>query len=364
MKVVYIAAIDYSKKEYFGVYKKIEGQIKAFNELNFDIDSILIKDSKIIINNNVIDRKLSKPWYSGFHKLLLKEYKGLLLKYEFVYIRFSRNDINFLRLLRYLSANNIKVIVEIPTYPYDKEFDYNFKQSIYRIVDKYVTKNMYKYTYRIATTNSLDKIYNIDTIQIRNGVDTDSINITSSIKNNDVINFVGIANLSKWHGYDRMINGLSNYYKDKRINKEIHFYVIGEGVEKENLIRLTNRLCLNNYVHFLGAKIGKELDRIVDDMHIGVSSLALFRAGGGHDPIKTKEFLAQGLPVIVGYNDKLVDMALPYVIKVDECDEAIDFNYIIERFNNIEYKNLEIRDYAEKMLSWRLQMSKVVNLIR
>ena len=364
MKGVYIAAIDYEKKEYFGVYKKIKGQIKAFSQLGFNVDSILIKDSKIIIKNNIIDKKLPKPWYSGFHKILLKEYKNILLKYEFVYIRFSRNDINFLKLLRYLSANNIKVIVEIPTYPYDKEFDYNLKQNIYRIIDKYVSRNMYKYTYKIATTNSLDKIYNIDTVQIRNGVDTDSINITSSIKNNDVINLVGIANLAKWHGYDRVINGMSNYYRNKTVDKEVHFYVIGEGLEKENLIKLTNSLCLSKYVHFLGAKIGKELDNIVGDMHIGVSSLALFRAGGGHDPIKTKEFLAQGLPVIVGYNDKLVDMTLPYVIKVEECNEAIDFNYIVERFNNIECESLEIRHYAEKMLSWKAQMSKVVNLIR
>ena len=81
---------------------------------------------------------------------------------------------------------------------------------------------------------------------------------------------------------------------------------------------MVNVFSLNEYVHFVGSRIGSELNLIMDKADIGVSSLALFRAGGGHDPIKTKEFIARGIPVILGYEDKLVDMNLPYIMKVNE----------------------------------------------
>lgn len=364
MKGLYIAAIDLNKEEYFGVYKKIQGQLKAFNLLGAKMDSAFIKDLKIIKNGNIIDKALVKPWYIGFHKLLLQELKKSSLNYDFIYIRFSRNDIYFLKLIKYLSRNNIKIIVEIPTYPYNEEFDYSIKQNIYRIIDKYVTNKMHKYVYRIATTNSIDEIFGVKTIQIRNGVDTESIKVVDGTSDKDKINLVGIANLSKWHGYDRVINGIAEYYKENKTKPEVNFYIVGEGNEKVNLINLTNKLKVNKYIHFVGAKRGNDLDKIVNDMHIGVSSLALFRAGGGHDPIKTKEFIAQGLPVIVGYDDKLIDMTLPYILKVPSSEEAINIDEIIKKFNSIQETSQEIRKYAEKNLSWKSQMNKVIALFK
>ena len=53
-------------------------------------------------------------------------------------------------------------------------------------------------------------------------------------------------------------------------------------------------------------------------MHIGVSSLALFRAGGGHDPIKSKEFVAKGMPVIIGYKDKALSSNLEFIYENKE----------------------------------------------
>lgn len=363
MKGIYIAAIDYNKPNYFGVYKKIRGQIKALKNLEVEVDSILIKDSKMIINKTPIDKKIPRPFYIGFHKLILKELKRELLKYDFAYLRFSRNDIYFLKLIKYLSKNNIKTIVEIPTYPYDKEFDYSLKQNIYRIIDKFVTANMFKYTDRIATTNSIDSIFNIETIQIRNGVCLDSIDIVNeNINNKDSINFVGVANLAKWHGYDRLIKGISNYNSSQDI-KQVNFYIIGEGEEKENLVKLTKELNLENNIHFLGAKRGNELKEFLYNMDIGVSSLALFRAGGGHDPIKTKEFLAQGFPVMLGYDDKLVDMSLPYIFKVSENNDDIHVDKIVKLYDELNISGQDIRKYAEDNLSWESQMKKIVNIL-
>ena len=361
MKGIYIAAIDYNKSNYFGVYKKITGQLKALRQLDIDVDSILIKDSRIVTSDCVIEEKIPRPLYMGFHKLILKYFSKKLLEYDFVYLRFSRNDIYFLKLIKYLSKNNIKVIVEIPTYPYNEEYDYSFKQNVYRTVDKYVTMQMHKYVYRIATTNSIDEIFNINTIQIRNGVDLEEIAFLDKEWNTDCINLVGIANLAKWHGYDRIIRGISDYKLLNKNYKKVNFYIIGDGDEKENLVKLTEKLNLVEQVHFLGPKRGVELTKTLYNMDIGVSSLALFRAGGGHDPIKTKEFLAQGFPVILGYDDKLIDMNLPYILTVPKNDDAVVIEDIVKFYESLDISKSDIRQYAEDYLSWTAQMKKVID---
>ena len=178
-----------------------------------------------------------------------------------------------------------------------------------------------------------------------NGIDISNIPLVNNRQDTNQINMIGMANLAIWHGYDRVIKGLYEYYQNNNV-KKVHFYIVGDGKEKENLIKLTNQLKLNETVHFLGSKNGKELDRIFDNMDIGVSSLALFRAGGGHDPIKSKEFLGRGIPVLMGYNDKIINMNLPYVYKVEENDSSIDIEDLINTYN----KSIEIPIQLEDML--------------
>lgn len=363
MKGLYIARIDEEYSLDLGVGKKIRGQIHAFNELGYDIDYLRLVDKTVKFN----DKSFNKVKYRffgcrHFYKVIKNiDYKNID-EYDFIYIRYIQGNISLYNIIKYFSKRNKKIIIEIPTYPYNTEFNkMTLRRFIVGNLDKYITKRIHKYVFRISVTNTHEEIFGIKTININNGIDLRELPIIDK-KENNKINMIGIANLARWHGYDRVINGLADYYNNEFIDKkDVNFYIVGEGSEKSNLMMITKEQNIDDKVHFLGAKSGKELDRIFDDMHIGVSSLALFRAGGGHDPIKSKEFLGRGIPVMLGYEDKLIDMNLPYVFKVDENNTAIDIENIVSRYKACDYiKNNEIRKYAEEFLTWKFQMNKII----
>lgn len=374
MKGLYIHDIDFVlRPEYRGVSKKIDAQINAFKSLSVDMDLIHVENNNIKIADKEVGINIGKYkfgrikntfFFSNICKLLKNNKIINLNRYDFVYIRFSMANIGMYYLIKFLFKSNLKVILEVPTFPYKDELSNNFINFILKNIDDMIWRKLYKYVYRIAVTNDLRKLYGVNTVSIYNGVDLDSIKVSKNISDNEIINVTGIANISKWHGYDRLIKGLSNYYSSNNsIKQKIHFNIVGEGEEKANLENLSKELMVTDYVHFLGYRSGEDLDTVMDGTNIGISSLALFRAGGGHDPIKSKEFIARGLPVVLGYNDKLIDMSLSYVIKVPENDEAIDVGYIIDRYKRINVSNSEVRLYAEKNLSWRSQIAKVISSI-
>lgn len=361
MKGLYIARIDEKYSLDFGVAKKIIGQIDAFNDLGHKIDYLRLSNKQVMFNNQKFEKvKYRFLAYGNFYRLLKKKYKNK--NYDFIYIRYVKGNLNLYRIIKMFSKKGTKVIVEIPTYPYDTEVvGFNIRNFIECIIDKYVILRLKNYVFRISVTNTHKEIFGIKTININNGID---LRYLPLIKNENVssVNLVGIANLARWHGYDRVIEGLYNYYTKTKNHKDVMFYIIGEGNEKDNLINLTNKLDLKEKVHFLGGKTGDELDYIFNNMHIGVSSLALFRAGGGHDPIKSKEFLGRGMPLLLGYEDKVIDMELPYVFKIEENDNPVDIENIISLYEKCrDINSSDIRKYAEDFLSWKFQMEKVIN---
>lgn len=362
MRGIYIAKVDEEYNLDIGVSKKIIGEINAFKNIGNSIDYIRLKNKDIYIN----DKKLGSSVARYFAcRDIYKSLKSIKLDYDFAYLRYCRGNYNFYRIIKLLHKNNIKIVVEIPTYPYRSEINTKSVTGIIDLtLDKLITPFLHKYVFRISVTSNDDDIFTIKTIKINNGIEIDRFKLIDySDKKKEKINLVGIGNLAKWHGYDRVIEGLNEYYKSN-INlckKEVDFYIIGEGNEKNNLQELTEKYNLIEHVHFLGAKNGEELDNLFNLMDIGVSSLALFRAGGGHDPIKSKEFLARGIPVILGYKDRLINMNLPYVFKVDEDSTPLNIVMLLKKFDKAANVNPEeIRNYAKENLTWEFQMKKVI----
>lgn len=362
MKGLYIHDIDIeTQKEYRGVYNKISYQIKAFENNGVDMDKIEVINNQIYINRrntkiNVDSSGLGRLKNNKFFFKIIK--KNLIKKdYDFIYIRFSMANIGMLKLIDKMAKCNKKVYLEIPTYPYYEELENNFKNKILKYLDKIIWYKLKGSIYKIVSTSDLKKINNVDVINIINGVDLDKIKLKNK-KEHDGINLVGVANVSKWHGYDRVILGLSDYVKSNKT--DVNFYIIGGGSEIENLKDLTKRLGVENYVHFLGVKYGKELDRLMEEMDIGVSSLALFRAGGGHDPIKSKEYAAMGIPILLGYKDRGFNEELDFIFQVPSDESYIDIENVKFNYKKLKSNSLIIRKFAEENLSWDSQTKKVM----
>ncbi len=365
MKGLYIACIDESECG-SGVYKKIKGQIKAFKNNKIEMD-LLCKNKDVlslnseILKGGIIDFKLSLGKARDFFKFIYKYKKDHIKKYDFVYIRFSSADCYMFKLIKYVNSLNKKVFVEIPTYPYKYEVKNKIKRNAFDLIDNILFKNYGRYINKLVIfNNEIDKLFNIDVINTFNAVDLNENQLVYTIRNENEINLIGLANINIWHGYDRIIWGLEKYYKSSDIRIKVNFCIVGNGAERENLEKLTKRLGLEEYISFKGAKQGEELEKILCKMNIGVSSLGLHRIGGAGDPIKTKEFIARGLPVILSYDDSAVSDKLSFVFTFESNDNYIDINKLIDKYNKCDLDSKSIREFAINNLSWESQIKKII----
>jgi hypothetical protein len=117
-ELMYLTNVDLKNKA-DGVGNKIKSQIKSFSKmgLNVTTPSILYK-SKILKILNYIPLF---PHRDFIKSLIIK--KEVISNIDLIYIRKLSNNIYFILMLqRFKRINrNVKIIMEIPTYPYDKQ---------------------------------------------------------------------------------------------------------------------------------------------------------------------------------------------------------------------------------------------------
>jgi glycosyltransferase involved in cell wall biosynthesis len=174
------------------------------------------------------------------------------------------------------------------------------------------------------------------------------------------LNLIGVAELHFWHGFDRMIKGLSIYYQ-KLAEVEVHFDIVGEGEpEKQILIQMVKDLKLEKWVHFHGNQFGNELDSLFERSDFGVASLARHRSGITNiKTLKNREYAARGIPFIYSEIDDDFEL-MPYIIKAPADDSPIDVDRIIEFYSSLKLTPSQIRESIINTLTWKVQMQKVI----
>ena len=210
-------------------------------------------------------------------------------------------------------------------------------------------------------------VHGIHTISLQNGVDLYENPIRKMTKKGTNIRLLAVAGFSFYHGFERVLEGLYQYYKNSR-GYNFYFYMVGEGAEKRNYIHLVKKYGLEQYVEFCGYKTGAELDWYYDNADIGVAPLGMYKVGVvSATPIKTREYCSRGLPFIYGYEDDGFTGKEPYVRKVSNSPEPIDMGAIIELYEaTVENENIlnNMRSYTEKNFSWDILLRDVVKYMK
>lgn len=345
----YIHYINKNSSIVSGICKKINYQIKAFNELGIEV-----KEIDIPLSNNIFHKILKRIFISfpstKFKKIPLREKDNIYIRYPFA-------DSNLIKLLKSIRKNNLnnKIVLEIATYPYEKELPkWQLKKDIiYR-------KKLKKYVDRIVTFSNDDEIYGIKTIKTGNGIDVSDYKIKKNIQN-DTINIISVSSLCEWHGYDRAIEGINKYYSEGNIDKVVNFVIVGEGPEKEKLENLINKYGLNKYCKLVGYKNGEELDELFDNSDLALSCLGLHRKNVlALTSLKNREYCARGIPFIDVAEDQDFN-GFKYRLKIESNDSPIDIKQIIDFYSTIytEYMGEEMNKYAQDNLSWKKKLQCV-----
>ena len=103
--------------------------------------------------------------------------------------------------LQKLKRQGIKVIMEIPTYPYDQEYNgFSYKEQMELKIDQLFRRSLAKRLFRICTFSDYDFIFGAQTIKISNGIDFSTIPLKQTLRKHPFpFNLIGVAEVHYWH---------------------------------------------------------------------------------------------------------------------------------------------------------------------
>ena len=353
-----------------GISKKISYQVNALKQCGNEVH--LCYMDEVGTKKRMIDENVIANYGSGFLSKILKRINfSAISRYvkdnhiNIVYIRSNHNANPFtIRMVKQMKKYGAKVVMEIPTYPYDSEYEaQGMSKQIFQ--DRLFRNHLAKQLEAIVTFSDYEQIFGQRTIRISNGIDFDSVKMKNTINDTSKeLNLIGVAEIHEWHGFDRLVKGLADYYS-KSQNYIVRFHVVGYffSAEIENEFK---KIVIDNhmedFVILYGKKHGKELDCLFEKCDFGIGSLGRHRVG--IDKIKTlknREYAARGIPFIYSETDSDFDTR-PYVLKAPADETPIDINNIVSFYHSISFLPKDIRDSIMN-LSWENQMKNVLNNI-
>jgi hypothetical protein len=184
-----------------GISKKILAQKSALESYGMKVIlSYLDRNDKNectsrSIEGEIIDRYSTVPLISEFQWRC--RYKNLYTyiranEIKLVYIRYIHfaNPL-FISFLRKLKKSGVKILLEIPTYPYDQEYkDLKFNSRLVLLIEKLSRNRFKKYVDRIISVTPHRSIFGIPAIEISNGIDPNSITMIQKHKTGDEIHLI------------------------------------------------------------------------------------------------------------------------------------------------------------------------------
>ena len=178
-----------------------------------------------------------------------------------------------------------------------------------------------------------------------------------------------MAEVHTWHGFDRLIHGLGEYYRKYagQPPRKVVFHIVGDVWPEEmngsqrspGFTPYIKEYGIEEQVVFHGKLFGKELDQVFNLCTFAVGSLGRHRSGiTVIKTLKNREYASRGLPFIYSEQDSDFDHQ-PYVLKAPADESAIDIERLLSFLDGQQMTPQQIRQTVEH-LSWQRQMQRVV----
>lgn len=386
MRILFLVYHGFS--EYSGISKKIQYQVKGLRENGHDVRLCYYGFAKNGHSCRYVDGNLLKDYgkgkwaglrqridYNCIYDYCIRE------KIEFVYARCFQNANPWLiRFFKKLKQVGIHTVTEIPTYPYDAEFvGFSRMTRLNLKVDQTFRHRLYSQQDAVVTFSDAEEIFGQRTIRISNGVDFDSIplhNYQPSDSQPSALHLIGVAEVHYWHGFDRLIAGLGEYYRTSALSprsssfKEVFFHIVGgvgpsemyDSMHAPGFHELMEKYQIRDKVIFHGQLFGQALDDVFNKCQFAVGSLARHRSGIMNiKTLKNREYATRGIPFIYSEQDTDFDNQ-PYVLKALTDESPINIQKIIDFMEHITMSPQDIRRTV-KHLTWKIQMQKVIDAV-
>lgn len=347
-----------------GVTSKMFGQHQALSK-NHIVDIVYLNEESILLNQESI-YSLKRNWsrskakafylyYKIFYSVLSKTLN--LENYDLVYVRYHST---YPSLLRFLEKCLSKIVIEIPSFPYDQEFR-SLTQRIQLQIDKWCRGHLKDTVNKIVHFGPHKSIFGIPTIQMTNGISIPNEKRLATHTKSDALHMIAIGKWQYWHGLDRVIQGLYSF-KEK---KKVFLHIIGEGPFLNNYKRLVSELNVEENVEFHGSLTGDKLFNLIHQTHIGIGSLAHHRKGLSEvSALKHRTYCMYGLPFVLASYDLDFPSSLGLSYEVPADDSPVEIEKVIEFYEQLEtnFAN-RLYTYAKDHLSWDKKMTQLVEKV-
>ena len=372
MKILFLVYHGFSAES--GISKKIHYQVKGLRQNGHEVHLCYYDFDHVGNRCRFVDDDVIANYGKGSMAALRSRINlGCIYNYcvengiELVYARSFMNASPLLvRLFARLKKVGIKSVTEIPTYPYDQEFKgYPLKYKIPLYIDKVFRKSLAAKMQAIVTFSNEKTIFGKRTICISNGIDLDNIPLHKPHKQTD-IHLIAVAEIHYWHGFDRLVAGMGEYYKQNPEGRKVYFHLVGweddRGTTSNGYLTIeqkAQKYGIGKYVINHGKLFGEQLDDVFNQCSFAIGSLGRHRSGiTDIKTLKNREYAARGIAFIYSENDSDFDDK-PYVIKAPADESPINIKMIIDFIDSHHFNPSEIRKTVEH-LSWKQQMEEVI----
>lgn len=384
MKILFLVYHGFS--EFSGITKKIRYQVKGLKENGYDVRLCYYDFTEDGHRCRFVDDEVIRDYGTGNWAAFRQR-----MNYNCIYDYCVREGIQLVYARSFMNANpwlicffkklrkaGIHAVTEIPTYPYDKEYNRNtfWQMRLTLKIDQLFRNSLYKYMDAMVTFSDAKEIFGQKTINISNGVDFDSIPLhhsqqsnpnTSLSSVNSPLNLIGVAEVHPWHAFDRVVAGIGEYYRVRtekhEVRRDVYFHIVG-GVYPSQMnkyfVPLIEKYQIKDKIIFHGNMFGEQLDDIFNQCQFAIGSLGRHRSGiTVIKTLKNREYATRGIPFIYSEQDSDFDHQ-PYVVKAPADESPVDIQRIIDFYYSRTWNPEEIRKTVEP-LQWKYQMKKVVN---
>lgn len=202
------------------------------------------------------------------------------------------------------------------------------------------------------------------TIKIGNGIDVATIPCRrgSPPWPTQTLNLLAVGTVAFWHGWDKVIRAIHLLKEQPDLGYEIKFTIVGEGPELVNLKRLTESLGLSANVKFTGMLYDQDLFKEYEAAHFGIGSLGWHRLNIKEaSPLKIREYLAAGLPVISATHDPDFIQDTPVLAYVSSEENNDDLLNLLKKIKGVEIPSISMcRQYAEDNLDYLVKVRSIL----
>ncbi len=362
--------IHFEGRQSIGVARKIDMQMEEFARC-FEMEEIEVR---------ALHRSLARRLLGLFPTASIGwDYEAALARLkdpDFVYVRRTVADRAYVRFWKKLKElyPHCKIVIELFAYPYDRDdfakwnaWPFYFKELLYR-------PRLKRYVDRLVTYTEDREIFGIPTIRTTNGINMDSISRVEGVFHDREVGLIGVAYMQRHHGYERIIEGLHQYYDAPAAPPyRVELRLVGDGPEKPVYQELVRRYRLEEYVHFYPNMSGKELDELYNVSDIALVSFGTYKVGfyGKLGALKSRECLAKGMPLITGCAIDVLPEDYPYAetfpndASIVKTEDIIAFYQRVKAAAESKEKLADsIRSFARQHISIEAVMKPVVDYVR